>query len=210
MRSSACARLSRQGRARGHPFPVTKDALVGAGLGSNEALTLFLTRLPSRSPTRQITICGTGSPNLPALPRRPQTPIEQGALCSPHRDAKLSHPSSIRLRDFHPPHRLWFIGPVQQLLPNGQPVLLEIVAELIDRHPVDARATFVAPHLPQRLLQVCSYTERLHDSTRVGWAFGLTHRRRRFDVFPSRLPGFTRRRRWEVQSDLSVQPFFSF
>src|SRR4030088_2677537 len=99
------------------------------------------------------TICGTGSPNLPALPRRPQTPIEQGALCSPHRDAKLSHPSSIRLRDFHPPHRLWFIGPVQQLLPNGQPVLLEIVAELICRHPVDARATFVAPHLPQRLLR---------------------------------------------------------
>src|SRR6202048_3114405 len=94
-----------------------------------------------------------------------------------------------------PPHRLWFIGPVQQLLPNGQPVLLEIVAELIDRHPVDARATFVAPHLPQRLLQVCSFTYVLHDSTRVGWAFGLTHRRRRFDVFPSRLPGFTRRRR---------------
>src|SRR6516225_8469718 len=31
--------------------------------------------------------------------------------------------------------------------------------------------------------------------TRVGWAFGFMHRRERFDVFPSRLPGFTRRRR---------------
>ena len=42
--------------------------------------------------------------------------------------------------------------------------------------------------------------------TRVGWAFGFMHRRERFDVFPSRLPGFTRRRRWKVQSQLDVQP----
>src|ERR1700719_4958253 len=42
-----------------------------------------------------------------------------------------------------------------------------------------------------------SYADALrsNDSTRVGWAFGLIHRRERFDVFPSRLPGFTRRRR---------------
>jgi len=110
-------------------------------------------------------------------------------------DAKLSHPSSIRLRDFHPPYRFRFVGPVQQLLPNGRPVLLQIVAKLIDGHPVDARATFIAPHLPQCFLQVCSFTYVLHGSTRVGWAFGLTHRRWQFDVFPSRLPGFTRRRR---------------
>src|SRR5258705_553966 len=120
-------------------------------------------------------------------------------------DAKLSHPS-IRLRDFHPPHRSRFVSPVQQLLPNSRPVLLQIVAELVDRHPVDARATFVAPHLPQCFLQVCSFTCVLHDTTRVGWAFGLTHHRERFDVFPSRLPGFTRRRRREVQSQLDIQP----
>jgi len=36
---------------------------------------------------------------------------------------------------------------------------------------------------------------RSNDSTRVGWAFGLIRRQERFDVFPSRLPGFTRRRR---------------
>src|SRR2546421_2976566 len=110
-------------------------------------------------------------------------------------NAKLSHPSAIRLRDFHPSHRFRFVGPVQQLLPNDRPVLLQIVAKLIDGHPVDARATFIAPHLPQCFLQVCSFTYVLHGSRRVGWAFGLTHRRWRFDVFPSRLPGFTRRRR---------------
>src|SRR5467141_385086 len=36
---------------------------------------------------------------------------------------------------------------------------------------------------------------RSNDSTRVGWAFGLIRRQERFDVFPSRLPGFTLRRR---------------
>src|SRR5712671_2921234 len=34
---------------------------------------------------------------------------------------------------------------------------------------------------------------RSNDSTRVGWAFGFMHHRERFDVFPQRLPGFTRR-----------------
>ncbi len=71
----------------------------------------------------------------------------------------------------------------------------QIVAKLIDRHPVDARATFVAPHLPQCFLQVRPFTCVLHDMTRVGWAFGFAYHRERFDVFPSRLPGFTRRRR---------------
>src|SRR5712672_1328817 len=36
---------------------------------------------------------------------------------------------------------------------------------------------------------------RSNDSTRVGWAFGFIRRQERFDVFPSRLPGFTLRRR---------------
>src|SRR5262245_34452943 len=92
-------------------------------------------------------------------------------------DAKLSHPSSIRLRDFHPPHRFRFVGPVQQLLPNSRPVLLQVRAQLTNGHPVDARTTFVAPPLPQRFLQVCSLTYFLRNTTRVGWAFGLIHHR---------------------------------
>src|SRR6516225_6757192 len=130
-------------------------------------------------------------------------------------DAKLSHPSSLRLWDFHPPHRFRFVGPVQQLLPNGRPVLLQIVAKLIDRHAVDASATFVAPHLPQCFLQVCSLTHFLHDSIGVGWAFGFIRHRVRFDVFPSRLPGFTRRHdeksspNW-MFSRLSLSRFMSY
>src|SRR6185369_10214902 len=38
-------------------------------------------------------------------------------------DTKLAHPS-VRLGDFHAPDRLRFIGPTQQLFPNGWPTLL--------------------------------------------------------------------------------------
>ena len=52
-------------------------------------------------------------------------------------------------------------------------MLLQIVAKLIDRHLVDACATFVALHLPQCFLQIPSLTYFLHDPIRIGWAFGL-------------------------------------
>src|ERR1700735_484073 len=44
--------------------------------------------MPSRSPPRQITDCRIWLQTLPALPHHPQTQIEQGALCSPHRNAQ--------------------------------------------------------------------------------------------------------------------------
>src|SRR6266567_2637240 len=120
---------------------------------------------------------------------------ESGPPCGVPSTLGLTSPSSIRLRDSHPSHRFRFVGPVQQLFPDDWPVLLQIVAKLIDHHPVDACATFVAHHLPQCFLQIPSLTYFLHDSTRIGWGFGLIHHRGRFDVFTSRLPGFTRRRR---------------
>src|SRR5467141_384134 len=51
---------------------------------------------------------------------------------------------------------------------------------------------------------------RSNDSTRVGWAFGFMHYRELFDVFPQRLPGFNRRRRCEVKTQLDVQPLVAF
>src|SRR5258708_31812605 len=58
------------------------------------------------------------------------------------RDAKLSRPA-VRLRDFHPSHRLWLVGPTQQLFPYGGPALLQVVRELSDFHAVDSRTSFV-------------------------------------------------------------------
>src|SRR5499433_3697492 len=64
------------------------------------------------------------------------------------RNAELAH-SPVRLWYFHPADRLWFVGPAQQLFSNGWPVLSQVVGELTNGHPVDARATFVRLHLPQ-------------------------------------------------------------
>ena len=65
-------------------------------------------------------------------------------------DAKLS-PPSIRFRDFHPPHRFGFVGPVQQFLPNGRPVLLQIVAKfawLYTEPPTLRRRRVSRPTIP--------------------------------------------------------------
>src|SRR6266851_5260028 len=52
--------------------------------------------------------------------------------------------------------------------------------------------------------QVFSLTYCLHQSIRVGWVFSSTHRPGRFSLFPSRLSGFTRQRRREVQLHLDI------
>ncbi len=119
------------------------------------------------------------------------------------RDAKLAHPS-VRFGDFHPPHRLRFVGSVQQLFPDGWPMLFQIVGDSADSHPVDARTTFIGLHPPQCFFQVFSLTYFLHQSIRAGWAFGVIRRRERFSLFPSRFAGFTRWRRREVQFGLNV------
>ena len=76
------------------------------------------------------------------------------------RDAKLSHPAG-RLGDFHPSHRLRFVGPVQQLFPDSWPMLFQVVGGFADSHPVNSRAPFVALDLPQCCLQVLSLTHFL-------------------------------------------------
>src|SRR4030095_9012039 len=89
-------------------------------------------------------------------------------------DAKLSHPDghqevsrfylnigvrqhpSVRLADSPPPSRLRLISPVQQLFPDGWPVLLQVILDSADGHPVNAWTTFIGLHLPQCCLQVFS------------------------------------------------------
>src|SRR5262249_51779550 len=102
--------------------------------------------------------------------------------------------SSVRFRDFYPTYRLWFVGSTQQLFPNDWPVLSQVVGELTNGHPVDARATFVSLHLPQCFLQILWLTYFLHQSIGSSWVFGSICRRRRFSLFPSGLSGFTRQR----------------
>src|SRR5438477_1674818 len=119
------------------------------------------------------------------------------------RDAKLSHPA-VRFGDFHPPHRLRFVGSTQQLFSDYWPVLFQVVGELDHRDPVHSRATFITLHLPQCFLQVFSITDVLHQSAASSWAFGFTRRHQRFSLFSCDTSGFTRQRRREVQFHLDV------
>src|SRR6516225_7321146 len=120
------------------------------------------------------------------------------------RNAQFSDTSPVRLGDFHPPHRLRFVSPVEQLFPDGRPVLFQVIRDSADGHPIHARTTFIGLHLPQCFLQVFSLTYFLHQSIRAGWVFGSIRRPGRFSLFPPRLSGFTRRRRREVQFHLDI------
>src|SRR5580658_10221779 len=62
----------------------------------------------------------------------------------------------------------------------------------------------IGSHLPQCSFQVFSLPYCLHQSIRAGWVFGSTRRHGRFRPFPSRLSGFTRQRRGEVQFHLDI------
>src|SRR5215471_8524777 len=112
------------------------------------------------------------------------------------RNAELAH-SSVRFGYFYPFHRLWFIGPTQQLFPYNQEC--RIVGEFIDGHAIDPRATLVGLDSPDCLLQVFPLTYRLHYSIRAGWVFGFILRPGRFRLFPVGFSGFTRQRGREVQ-----------
>src|ERR1043166_2174394 len=87
----------------------------------------------------------------------PKCDLCSSAVRTGRRDAKLSHPT-VRLGAFHPPYRFRFISPVQQLFPDGWPVLFQVVRDSDDGHPIDTRTTLIGLHLQQCFLQVFSLT----------------------------------------------------
>src|SRR5258706_6491429 len=105
-------------------------------------------------------------------------------------DAKLSHPA-VRLRDFHPSHRLWFVGPAYQLFPYHEPVLLQVVRELSDFHAVDSRTSFVRFDSLVSLPAVFPLADFFHQLLVTSWTFGFAFRRKRFGPFLRSLRSFT-------------------
>ncbi len=106
------------------------------------------------------------------------------------RDTKLSHPA-VRLRDFHPSHRLWLVGPAQQLFPYRGPVLLQVARELSDFHAIDSRTSFVRLHSLVGLPAVFPLADFFHQLLVTSWTFGFAFRRARFGPFPRSLRSFT-------------------
>ncbi|CAN5434694.1 hypothetical protein BH20ACI3_BH20ACI3_18820 [soil metagenome] len=94
------------------------------------------------------------------------------------RDAKLPHPT-VRLWYFYALHRLRFVSPAQQLFSDGWPMLFQIAWQLLDGHPVNASATFIALDSGQCLLAVLSPADFFHQLLTTSRAFCLALRRKR-------------------------------
>src|SRR5262249_47158992 len=128
--------------------------------------------------------CGrrTSSPTAAAVPASPlaggNDPAPSGCQAfAPRRPAWGFPPASpARAGSSPPPHRLRFVGPVQQSFSDHWPVLFQVVAELINGDPVHSRATFITLYLSQCCLQVLSLTYFLHQPIRSSGAFGSTRR----------------------------------
>ena len=122
------------------------------------------------------------------------------------RDAQRAHPAA-RLGDVHPPHRCRFVGPVQQLFPDGWPVLFEVSRKFTDGPAVGAGTPPVLPDPLQCLLQVVARAHLLHRPCGGCQAFGVTVRRGRFGPFQvGYRRGFTPAPRPEGQFTLDVRP----
>jgi len=127
-------------------------------------------------------------------------PIDDG------RDAELSYPTAA-FRDRMPSHRRRLVRAREQLLAERGPVRLQVLRQLIHRHPIDAGAALVLPHPFQRGLQVRAFARALHQVARSR-ALVSVRRRRRFRA-PIRLRGFTPLVDRELELPRHLRPFAS-
>ena len=87
---------------------------------------------------------------------------------------------------------------------------LQVIAQVIDRHTVDAGRPLVAPDTRQRLLQIAGLDNRLHRGALPDRrAFGFGTRRAGFGPSVSEAPGFTLRPRPQGQFHLDILPLGS-
>src|SRR3954453_5653160 len=70
--------------------------------------------------------------------------------------------SSVRFGDFDSPHRLRPVSPVEQLFPDGWPVLTQVVLGLVDGPAIDAGTPLVGADLMPRIFEVLSFANLLH------------------------------------------------
>ena len=110
-------------------------------------------------------------------------------------------------RYLHPPHRLRCVAAVEKPGPDLGPVVLQVIAQVIDCHAVEAGRPFVAPDTSQRLPQITGIDDRLHRRSQPGCrAFGFGVRRAGFGPLVSGAPGFTPRLRLQGQFKLDIPP----
>lgn len=124
-----------------------------------------------------------------------QPPREAGFAGTPaveYRGDAESTCAPTSLRDLDAQHRPRFVGARKQLAPDRGPVVLEVEWQVVDGHPVDARRTPVASDLRQRLAQIVTLDNRLHERSQDRRAFEPRGRRIGFGPFGGSASGFTR------------------
>src|SRR4051812_22989577 len=92
-------------------------------------------------------------------------------------DAELAHPA-VRFGEFDSPHRLRPVGPVEQLFPDGWPVLTKVIPGLVDGPAIDAGTSLVGADLMPRIFEVLSFAHFLHQWLTSRRVFGSPLRRR--------------------------------
>src|SRR5262245_44024018 len=91
-------------------------------------------------------------------------------------DAELAHPS-VRLGDLDSPYRQRLVSPVQELVPDGGPVLTQGVPGRVDGPAIDAGAALVGADLMPRDFEVLSLAHLLHQGLASRRVFGSPLRR---------------------------------
>src|SRR5512143_551116 len=91
-------------------------------------------------------------------------------------DAQLAHPA-VRFGDLDSPYRSRSISPVEQLFPDGWPVLTQVVPGLVDGPAIDAGARLVGADLLPCLFEVLSFAHLLHQGLASRRFFGSPLRR---------------------------------
>src|SRR5260370_10048310 len=145
----------------------------------------------------RLTCRAPGSKPVAVIGNRPATALLQNLhhrlldkSIQHRRNAQPSH-SSVRLRNFHPLHRLRLIGSTLQLFPDRWPVLLQKSWQLLDRHAVHAGTPLISLDSFQCLLAVILRADFFHQRFGNGRTFGPALRRGRFGPFRVDLRGFT-------------------
>ena len=145
--------------------------------------------------------------------RRVPPPLEylqQRLLNQAVDDAWHAEPSDAagRFRDIDPFDRLRRVGSVEQLFPDGWPVLPQVGRGVVDGQSVDAGTTLVPTDAFPRFFQVASVAHLLHELVFGGRAVGGSLRREWFGPWAVGGRGFTPpgRRQGQTQRVLDCLP----
>src|ERR1700681_3763865 len=101
---------------------------------------------------------------------KPKSSLDNAALCRLRRYPKGSRPTAMGFRYLHSLHRRRKVGPRRQPIPDPVQIVLQILVELLESHPVHPRRTLIGLPLPIGLPYL-----PLRNIKRLTWWLQLVH-----------------------------------